>query len=686
MTASDLASVLIVCCAVSLAVCLGSGSVSVRAIALIGGIDMAALMIGRAAFELIALPFARGFRPFADRVLGTCIMSLAICITCVVFNISAGVALLAGMAGGIAAAVYNAVRWKAEDPCTRADLLALTVICVSALVWSWEAIQAMPRLQERGTFLAWSDFFIHAGEITQFAHFSSLGGTSVFASGAALPLYHYASYMLPAALCSLEDVPALVAATAFWTPFGFILLGLSADALGSVLGGKICGRGCAAMLLAVPSASHYGLKNPFFDFHWLLQISPTGSYAVSLSLLVLGLIVLGLRSRSGRACWAAAALSFGVSGFRVHIFIPLAATGLLLLAIFWRPRRRWVLYTAWTFFVAACASALVITELIPRAPHFLSDAPRTLEFLGFVHNMQPTAYAGLYDAVAGSLPVFAVAIFGIALLLPAAFGALFPAYLFGLWWLWRNKSLTPDVSIPLCVIAAFLTMLVVFPASVTEPDELYHRPFVLVYVVLSVWCMHFAVTATGKWPSPTIGRLLSLAFSVSLCAVPLLFSSTAQNSGVPWGVLNARNELPRGLLTVAAYLRERAQPGEVVATPEDGLSAAFVALSERAAFLPGSEFLVIQSGLTDRQLDVRRAIVSELARATSIDIFRRIARSNRIHWFVGFPGTQLSPAVSAMVAKEAGGFRVIETNTAAAMRESSSGANPTFGALGGLRR
>ena len=536
VTNSDLVAVTVICGAMSVAVGLGNAGISLSAIVAIGSINMAALMIGRAVLELIRLPVTIGFRPFADIVVGTSFMSATMLVACVASIASAGPVLVALLVVGMAAAVYNARRWTNSDPATSGDLLVLAAISVSAVVWSWEAIQAVPRMRTTGVFHAWSDFFIHAGEIAQFAHFSSLNGTSLFASDAALPLYHYASYMLPAALCSLTGIPALVAATAFWVPFGFILLGLGAYALGSVLGGRLCGTGSAAMLLAVPSASHYGLENPYFDFHWLLQISPAGSYAIALSLVALGLIVLGLQNRSGRAYWAAAALTLCVFEIRVHLFVLLAGIGVLLLAVFWRPRRRSTFYGAGAAFTALCLCMLFVSELIPRAPHLLSGSHQTLGFLRFAHDVQENAYAGLYDTIVRNVPETLAVVVGLVLLLLAAFGALVPGYLLGIWWLWWNKTLTRDAWIPFCSVAVYLAIILVFPSTDAEPDEFYHRPFVLVYATLGIWCVRIAMAVIRGAPAAITCRMLPIAFVISICVNPLLFNRNVQISRNAWAM------------------------------------------------------------------------------------------------------------------------------------------------------
>jgi hypothetical protein len=649
----------IICGAMAVAVGLGNGGISLSAIIVITSMLITALMIGRAGLELIRLPVTTGFRPFADLIVGTSIMSLTMLFVCVASVTSTGIVFFALLAVGIVAAVYNSQCWTKADLATPADLLILAAICFSAVAWSWEAIQAVPRMRATGVFHAWSDFFIHAGEIAQFAHFSSLNGTSLFASDAALPLYHYASYMLPAALCSLAGIPALVVATAFWTPFGFVLLGLGAYGLGSVLGGRLCGTASAAMLLAVPSASHYGLENPYFDFHWLLQISPTGSYAIALSLVALGLIVLGLQNRSGRAYWAAAALTLCVFEIRVHLFVLLAGIGVLLLAVFWRPRRRSTFYGAWAAFTVMSVCMLFVSELIPRAPHLLSGSHQTLGFLRLAHDMQESAYAGLYETIVRNVPESLAVVLGLVLLLLAAFGALVPCYLLGSWWLWRNKTLTRDAWIPLYSVTVYFSIILVFPSTDAEPDEFYHRPFVLVYAILGIWCVRIAMTMVGRGLPAVMCRVLPIALIISICVIPFLFNRNVQISRNTWAGQLSRNILPRGLLAAADYVRERALPGDVVATPESELSASFVGLSDRAAFLPGSTFLVIQSGLSDEQLAIRRTIFAELTHAADSDTFMRIARSHRIKWVVAFPGTLLSPAASAMSVMEAGGFHVI---------------------------
>ena len=90
----------------------------------------------------------------------------------------------------------------------------------------------------------------HGPVIAQFAHFDTFNGTSIFSYGGHVPLYHWASYMLPAVVCSFSNSPSLVRfATSMWEGtrlyrYGFRCVGIGGDSRRPWIGGYGCGRRC----------------------------------------------------------------------------------------------------------------------------------------------------------------------------------------------------------------------------------------------------------------------------------------------------------------------------------------------------------------------------------------------------------------------------------------------------------
>src|SRR5205814_10586502 len=102
---------------------------------------------------------------------------------------------------GVAAFAYNGFHFR-DQAWTTKDLVVFFGICTISVVWSWQAIEAVPELQATGHFPVWSDFFLQADQISRFSRLPTLA-VKDFA------FYHYASLMLPAVVRSLCPISAL---------------------------------------------------------------------------------------------------------------------------------------------------------------------------------------------------------------------------------------------------------------------------------------------------------------------------------------------------------------------------------------------------------------------------------------------------------------------------------------------
>jgi hypothetical protein len=372
-----------------------------------------------------------------------------------------------------------------------------------------------------------------------------------------------------------------------------------------------------------------------------MQISSTGCYAVALACLALAAMVLWLREhRLAWLLWAAFATA-AVAMFRVHIFVPLSATLAMSFLFAWRPGQAWQKQAA----IAACALlgllCLTAAEHIDRAPHFFSGEYHPLRNLLALTSQEPSPYAGLFAWLAPRLWRLPAVAVGTMLVMAGAFGLLLPLYLAGLAWRARAKNLAPEDWLPLLAALAYCACMLLIPASQKEPMEFAHRPFVLVYVALAAWCAKFAVSAAQLRPWPRWTQILAVAAPALLLAVPLALQGSAQSSALRWAGKFSALPMPRGLLEAAGFLRAHAAQGAPIAYTVGPLDDALVALSERPAFYPGTNFLIIQSGLDDAEAARRHNDLARLLTATGTDT-QRIAETLGLAWIVTFP-----PAPSA---------------------------------------
>jgi len=610
------------------------------------------LMTGRAILACLPNALPSSTLISAELLIGVAVLSAIMLSLCIMIKCSADVAFLFACGIGLIVAIFNAKRWTGSNVESKVSFRAIAVICVLSVIWSWQAIWAVPRLRETYVFPAWQDFFYHSCMITQFAHFSDLGGTWIFTHGTNLPVYHYASYLIPAAINAFSNLPALALATAFTEPFSFIVMGLGAWVLGVVIAGRAAGAASVAAILMLPDAAYYGFGNPYYDFHWLLQITPMG-YAIGLSLLVLALGIVAVRQNSAAAFWLAAALTLITASFKMQLFTLLLLSGLVLVAIFWRPRRSWV---RWACLVSLCVGGVAligVAELLPRAPHLLSTTwePRlVLQWLlppGTISEKLPSAVA---------IPA------GLAILLMTAFGGLIPVYFVGLVWCQKSKFRDSFDFVPLIFVSTYCFMVLSFPRN--TGDEFQHRPFTLVYAVLAVWCACL-VTRIVQARCPRHAHRGLMALGLVLLPFSFLLETSAQSGRAGWMKSAARIPVPRGLFQSAEYIRHNASISDVtLKSSDDGdvpLFGELTALSERASFilLLRSHFAWGLWGTPPDVVNAREAVSKELLRAQTLEEFSRIAQAVGISWYVLSPPDQLPEVITNKAVMSADGYFVL---------------------------
>src|SRR5207344_1616573 len=154
---------------------------------------------------------------------------------------------------------------RAPAPATaappRGDLVALLLCSAATLGWCHELAAVPGIFATEGVLYTWTDQFIHGTVISQYGDPRAAGHQAIELAGLARPSYHYASYMLPAALAWPLDLPGLPLATSLWTPLGFFTLCAGVYSLGHALAGRAGGVAALAALTLVPDPASYGVYN-----------------------------------------------------------------------------------------------------------------------------------------------------------------------------------------------------------------------------------------------------------------------------------------------------------------------------------------------------------------------------------------------------------------------------------------
>jgi hypothetical protein len=523
----------------------------------------------------------------------------------------------------------------------RGELIALLGCVAATAFWCSDMVQVPQILWRDGVLTTWVDQFIHGTVISQFGDPRAAGWEHMGLAGIAREPYHYASYILPAALAWPLDLPGLTLATSVWVPLGFFTACAGAYALGGALAGQSGGFAALGALTLLPDAAAYGLHNRLFGYYWYVIAVPTASYAVGMALLAIAFLRRWSAGRNGRALIASGLLAVGLAAVRVHIFallLPAWAVCTALTAAL--VRRRVLLFTA--------GGLAAFGGFVWAFYHLFPDAPYALElFLDVTHNQQqPTLYRGLYAGLTEVYgPQVAVPV-GILLVLIATvgiFGLLYPVSVI---LLRRVRPLELIDLMPLVLLGSYLLMILTAPVPPHgDATEFTQRHFVLVYAVFAVW------TAAGfaAWIDRQGGisqRRVWLPLLVAAAFTVLWVLSTVRD----WRWAYAY-KVAEGLPQAASYVRRHSARGDVLAAP--GLSTSLVttdvavqltAMSGVPAYLSRPFMLTANGGQRGQVALQRYVALRAVERETNADAALARLRSLGIRWYVVAERDRRGPA------------------------------------------
>lgn len=534
---------------------------------------------------------------------------------------------------------------------TRIEIVGVLLCCAYAGVWCRDLAAAPAVLAAKGTLPAWVDYFTHGSVLSEFGDPRAAGQGAIALAGIPKPLYHYASYMLPAALAAPLDQPGLPLATSLWVPIGVLTLAGGALALGTALAGSAGGVAALLALFVLPDPSNYGLRNGYFSFHWNLFAHPGATFALGIALLSVALLQRWVQTRIAAALVLSAALVAVTSLFRMHVFLLLLPAWLITVAAASQidSGRRWKWLLAAGAVAIAAVVALVNLPALPVADSWSFGEGRALErFLHQVHrNQEPTAYQGLYRhlqieyggtfaLVMGALLIYPLALGAFLLLLPAAA------------WIERGSVRLRGIdAFPVALLAGFGALIAFAPTpSHQDSTDLIHRPSVLLYAVVAVWTAALLVrwltrqggdrSGTRLWQTLAVAAALGLpAMWISATDLAAPKFSWARRSG-SYGYA-----LERGLLESAQFVRARSRPGDRFATsvqtrsyiPVDHATV-LAALSGAPAYLARPWVHVAQGGRRAEIASDRFNALLAIGRASDRQQALQRLSTIGVHWYI----------------------------------------------------
>jgi hypothetical protein len=553
---------------------------------------------------------------------------------------------------------------KRERVAGSALSLGCVALCLAATtLWCQDSIR--PRL-EQGTvvlFKPWADGFYHAVHIRIFAE--SHGASTIedwrLAGVAARP-YHYGMYAVPAFIKQAAGIESYAAFAGLLAPVGVFFTGLAAYAFFGSLWGSWAGFAAACALLLLPDGAQQGMHNPFMSYHWLTQISPSATYGLAI-LVVAWLFVIKGCVQSSRLQLAMGWLFSGVVlAYKLHYVFASALLLLLVPAIFFQGRisvRKRVL--AVVVAGGAYLVGLVLCQKVPGVPLIRFDGSAIGEILRLVESF--AVPGALRDAVERRTGPQCTRIsqlfFGVPYVLLATLGLFLP--LLGLLW-FKLRGRTPllYVCFPLLLIANFLVMFfgLALDFSSSTPDELSHRPVMIVYFFVVTWVGGAAAfLLTGQQRLQRLARALLIGLSVVLLAVPATFGRGVQQM---WAMpRNSPVRLPADLIRVADYIRSHGSSDEVFQHSQFDWVYAIAALSERRTFVAHT---MTRMPFRGEVIDTRTAAIDHFMGLRNATAINATARAFGFRWFILERGDRVDwpTEIANFPVFEAGPFRLYE--------------------------
>jgi hypothetical protein len=447
-----------------------------------------------------------------------------------------GAMLLAIAAGGLA---WWQRLWRA--PVDKGELVGIALCGAVTLLWCHYSASAPATLARLGVLPVWVDYMIDGTVISSLGDPLAQGAQSIELAGFPRAFYHSASYLLPAAFAQPFDLPGLPLATSVWLPLGFFTMCAGAHVFGSALAGSAGGLAAVAALALLPDAGDYGLRNALFGFDLHVLTRANAAYGVGIALVSFVLLQRWCEERRPQLLAASVALALGLVVIRAHLFLlaaPCVLAGAVMATAQFRRHR--LIYLAGGLALLA-------------AVYLSLDGPRALRaFLVSVHDQPGTAYAGWYESLLQRHGERVAIPLGVLLVFPAFLGVFVLLYPVAVWL--RHRSALD--TIPLLLIAGYAALLLLAPIPANgDPTEFTHRPFALVYAVVSAWTVAVLTERIRfRWLVAA-----SVAGLVALWPGSGLWSEGPKAS---WGWNYYARALTPGLAQAAGFLRKEGKPGD----------------------------------------------------------------------------------------------------------------------------
>jgi hypothetical protein len=542
----------------------------------------------------------------------------------------------------------------------RSEGFFLLILPIAITAWCWDILHPIEADGDLIVIRAWEDIYFHLCQITAFASSHGIASISdVQMSGAPIHPYHFATYLIPAALVDVTGSSSLVAYASLLVPLSILVTALAAYSLARVVFGSWPAMAAGLALMLLPDSFQQGFGNPYFGYHWLQQIAPGQGYGLAAGGLAFMFLFEAYRQGQYRLVTLGYACVLVCMTYKAQIFVAISFTALIFPILFMPGKlerfRLPALLAASIFYVVVIS----VSQASPAIPTMRLDGSGFKSFFSTILSLQTDGYIKRYLLALANQSMniwFAGAVSFALILIPLTFGAFSLLYLFLAGSLKRAFG-APAQMFPWLVFAVYLVMatgLALDERKLGTPDELLHRPFVWAYFVMVIWCAGASYHRFFGDAAPSnkhVRRILALGVAV-LISVPIDFGRGIET--MKWGGTGFPR-LPACQLAVTTFIREHSDAHDIVQDSSNGPHFILSALSERREFAIDTGGVRAPPGVKSR-VEALLSIKSTSDRAE----VARFMQSNAIKWYVVDRSDRVQWADDAAITPtfECGGDRV----------------------------
>ncbi len=620
-----------------------TGVVSLPAFALLAACVIACALFGgafvRATVGIVAWPIGIAYEVLAGFLIGNTLLFL------LTLASPLGIEVHLAAVGAIAV-VLRLVHWRASGAARELNGELGSLACIvfsgaAATLWVHDQQPMIATGDGRSVFTVWIDVFVHVREISAFAQAHGLGSLSdIKLAGVPAAAYHFASYMIPAALNAVARTSAFDSYAAFQLPFGILLVGVAGYAMtAGVLRTTWPAVIASAALVSLPDAYQQGFDVRLLSFHFMSQVNLGMLYGIACIATAWLFMIEGCRRGRLAGIAIAYALLAVCLTYKAHLFV---ANALLLLlypcALFGRFRLHWRLLVA-VAITLVFVKVVAISQASPRVPVLRLDGSGLGEYVDILmgcfdagrakeafdslyHRPWPHAVRGL---LAASLILFAS---------------------FGLWTFaapivfWRSRrSLDPRVvGFVALIVGNYLvmsTMLALDDRGIGSKEEFLNRPHAWAYFVVVLFVVAAAMLRLGATPGPPRWAKWSTV-PVGLAALLGVHRLAPDLQTFPgwdhYDTYAGFNSAPACLTRSAQYIRGQGRTSDVMLDSRFDQRLVASALAERQSFVSTAVF-----GGHTAVVTMRSGLVKALQATGDPAALRAFAHDNGIAWYLLHP-------------------------------------------------